>query len=370
MITHEADVAAHAHRLIRVRDGLIVAMNEDCSRGTWRRPPRRRRCWPRHEPPRELQVRSRGRHLEQAAFRAHDARHPHRRGGGDHPRRGRDRFQRGRRGLDQPAGQQHADRQLHLDGRRRARRRRIRGHRRLVRRRRPRDDQRDQDQGAAADHGRRPCPDRHDAGPGRAGRRPGGVGAVRDGRLRRRLPHGRDVHGHNARIPADRQRHGDLGPGIHRRGLRGASSGRACRYDGRREPRGRRRDLHRRSDRDLQRQGVHRHRHPRRQGQLRTTGPGRPRDRTRDCRPGHARRLRRAVVDLGQGQLGGDDNPGPGRGPVDPRRPSRCHVVHPRLQRVQPFVDHLGGDVVNRDPDRPARASWPRSRCSSAASGS
>jgi hypothetical protein len=37
MITHEADVAAHAHRLIRVRDGLIIADQRQTT--TWHQPP-------------------------------------------------------------------------------------------------------------------------------------------------------------------------------------------------------------------------------------------------------------------------------------------------------------------------------------------
>ena len=37
MITHEADVAAHAHRLIRVRDGLIIADQRQPT--SWHEPP-------------------------------------------------------------------------------------------------------------------------------------------------------------------------------------------------------------------------------------------------------------------------------------------------------------------------------------------
>jgi putative ABC transport system ATP-binding protein len=37
MITHEADVAAHAHRFIRVRDGLIIADQRQTT--VWHQPP-------------------------------------------------------------------------------------------------------------------------------------------------------------------------------------------------------------------------------------------------------------------------------------------------------------------------------------------
>jgi len=37
MITHEADVAAHAHRLIRLRDGLIISDQRQPT--TWHQPP-------------------------------------------------------------------------------------------------------------------------------------------------------------------------------------------------------------------------------------------------------------------------------------------------------------------------------------------
>ena len=64
-----------------------------------------------------------------------------------------------------------------------------------------------------------------------------------------------------------------------------------------------------------------------------SAGPGRSGDRPSDSRPGHACRLRFAVVHLGQGDLGDDDHPRPGGGRVDPRRPSWRDFGRPRLQR-------------------------------------
>ena len=113
VITHEDDVAAHAKRVVRMRDGRIVS---DVRQAAVHDPPPRWRpalAGGRAAVTRERQRERRGSPCagvtgEQDSVGADDARHPDRRRRGHHPGRGRHRREPGRPGPHQLAGHQHA----------------------------------------------------------------------------------------------------------------------------------------------------------------------------------------------------------------------------------------------------------------------
>ena len=173
--------------------------------------------------------------------------------------------------------------------------------------------------------------------------------------LRRRLPHGGDVHRHHAGYLLIDNDTVTIGAGVHRRRLRRAPPGRARRHDGRRGPRRRRRHVDRRQDRDVQRQGVHRRRHP---GPKGSTGPQDQDDRViapatavQDTLAGYGRCRSISV----KASSAATTTSAPGRGPVHPRRSPPCHLGRPRLQRLQLLVDPLGRHLVEQDVHRPPR---------------
>ena len=104
VITHEHDVAARARRVIRLRDGSVV---EDTAIHALAR---RGRAGGLPDDPVERRHRAARHRREQAALRAHDARHPDRRRVGDPGGRGRQRLGRRDPGEPRGTGLEHADR--------------------------------------------------------------------------------------------------------------------------------------------------------------------------------------------------------------------------------------------------------------------